>query len=67
MHPLLNIAIRAARAAGDIIVRNMDRVDRLKVVSKKNNDFVTEVDHKAEEAIIDILKQHKQFNKSKKQ
>ena len=57
MHPMLNIAIRAARAAGDIIVRNMDRIDRLKIVSKKNNDFVTEVDHKAENAIIDILKQ----------
>lgn len=56
MHPMLNIAIRAARAAGDIIVRNMDRLDRLKIVSKKNNDFVTEVDRKAEEAIIDILK-----------
>lgn len=57
MHPMLNIAIRAARAAGDIIVRNMDRIDRLKIVSKKNNDFVTEVDHKAEQAIIEILKQ----------
>ena len=57
MHPMLNIAIRAARAAGDIIVRNMDRIDRLKIVSKKNNDFVTEVDHKAEKAIIDILQQ----------
>jgi myo-inositol-1(or 4)-monophosphatase len=55
-HPMLNIAIRAARAAGDIIVRNMDRIDRLKVVSKRNNDFVTEVDQKAEEAIIDIIK-----------
>lgn len=54
---MLNIAIRAARAAGDIIVRNMDRIDRLKIVSKKNNDFVTEVDHKAEEVIIDTLKQ----------
>lgn len=57
MNPMLNMAVRAARAAGDIIVRNMDRLDRLKIVSKKNNDFVTEVDHKAEQAIIEILSQ----------
>ena len=57
MHPTVNIAVRAARAAGDIIVRNMDRIDRLKIVSKKTNDFVTEVDQKAEAAIIDVLQQ----------
>ncbi len=57
MHPMLNIAVRAARAAGNIIVRNMDRLDRLNIVSKKNNDFVTEVDHKAEAAIIDTIRQ----------
>jgi myo-inositol-1(or 4)-monophosphatase len=57
MHPTVNIAVRAARAAGDIITRNMDRIDRLKVTSKRNNDFVSEVDNKAEAAIIDILQQ----------
>jgi myo-inositol-1(or 4)-monophosphatase len=56
MHPLVNIAVRAARAAGDIIVRNMDRLDRLKVVTKQNNDFVSNVDHMAEQAIIDTIK-----------
>ena len=56
MHPMLNIAVRAARAAGNIIVRNMDRLDRLNIVSKQNNDFVTEVDHKAEAAIIDTIR-----------
>jgi myo-inositol-1(or 4)-monophosphatase len=53
---MLNIAVRAARAAGDIIVRNMDRLDRLKVVTKQNNDFVSNVDHMAEQAIIATLK-----------
>jgi len=57
MHPTVNIAVRAARAAGDIIVRSMDKIDRLTITSKGNNDFVTEVDRKAEEAIIDILRQ----------
>lgn len=57
MHPTVNIAVRAARAAGDIITRNMDRIDRLKITTKGNNDFVSEVDNKAEAAIIDILQQ----------
>jgi myo-inositol-1(or 4)-monophosphatase len=54
---MVNIAVRAARAAGNIIMRNMDRIDRLTVASKRSNDFVTEVDHQAEAAIIDVLKQ----------
>jgi myo-inositol-1(or 4)-monophosphatase len=57
MHPTVNIAVRAARAAGDIIVRNMDRVDRLKITTKKTNDFVSDIDKKAEDAVIDVLQQ----------
>lgn len=57
MHPTVNIAVRAARAAGDVIVRSMDKIDRLTISSKGNNDFVTEVDRKAESTIIDILRQ----------
>jgi myo-inositol-1(or 4)-monophosphatase len=57
MQPMLNIAVRAARAAGDIIVRNMDRLDRLKIVTKQNNDFVSNVDHMSEQAIISTIKQ----------
>lgn len=57
MQPMVNIAVSAARAAGNIIVRNMDRLDRIKVVTKQNNDFVTKVDLAAEEAIITTLKQ----------
>ena len=41
MQPLLNIAVRAARRAGDLIVRNVDRVPTLGVRSKSRNDFVT--------------------------
>ena len=52
MHPLLNIAVTAARKAGDIIVRHLDRVDRLAVKAKEHNDFVSQVDRLAEEEII---------------
>lgn len=57
MHPMLTIAIRAARAAGDIIVREMDRVSDLTIDSKNKNDFVSEVDRNAEDAIIHTIQQ----------
>ena len=56
MHPMLNIAIRAARAAGDSIVREMDRVSDISVDLKGKNDFVTEVDRQAEYIIIETIK-----------
>lgn len=52
MHAILNIAIRAARKAGDIIARSCDQVDQLKIMEKSENDFVSEVDQDAERAII---------------
>ena len=55
MHPHLNTAIRAARDAGSIIVRHIDRIDSLEITSKARNDFVSEVDRLAEEAIIKRL------------
>ena len=56
MHPTLNIAVRAARSAGNVIIRNLDRLDSLAVHSKDRNDFVTEVDQKAEQEIIYTLR-----------
>ena len=57
MHPLLNIAVTAARAAGSVIVRYLDRVDTLDVATKYMNEFVTQVDREAEAIIIaDIRK-----------
>lgn len=56
MHPMLNIAIRAARAAGDLIVRYVERLDTLSVTSKSRNDFVSEVDQQAEDVIIRTLR-----------
>ncbi len=57
LHPMLNVAIKAARAAGAIINRASMDLDILKINSKSPNDFVTEVDHAAEEIIIDTLLQ----------
>ena len=55
LHPMLNIAVKAARAAGAIINRAALDLDLLKVSTKGPNDFVSEVDQAAEQAIIDIL------------
>lgn len=56
MEPMLNIALRAARKAGELIERAMDRVDLLTIEEKGRNDFVSEIDRKAEAEIIYHLK-----------
>lgn len=56
MQPMVNIAVRAARAAGDVIVRRADRLDRVQVSSKGRNDFVSDVDRDAEAAIVHTLR-----------
>jgi myo-inositol-1(or 4)-monophosphatase len=57
MHPTLNIAIKAARRAGQIINRASLDVDKLKVTVKQQSDYVTEVDRAAENAIIEVLRE----------
>ena len=57
MHPALNIAIKAARRAGQVINRASNDLDLIKVSTKQPNDFVTEVDKAAEAAIIEILRE----------
>jgi myo-inositol-1(or 4)-monophosphatase len=56
MHPMVTIAVRAARRAGAIINRAAGNLDVLTVRHKSLNDLVSEVDRAAEEAIIDTLK-----------
>src|SRR6202790_3042082 len=58
MHPLLNIAVRAARRAGEVIVRSLVRLESLEVTSKGRNDYVSEIDRTAERDIIDIIHKH---------
>ncbi len=52
MQPLLNIAVTAARKAGAIITRSVDRLDTLSISAKGYNDYVSEVDRAAEQEII---------------
>ena len=54
---MLNTAVKAARKAGALINRASFDVDKLTVRSKQKNDFVSEVDHAAEEAIISVLRE----------
>ena len=56
MHPMLNIAVKAARRAGQIINRASLDLDLIEIRKKQQNDFVTEVDKAAEDAIIETLK-----------
>ena len=55
LHPMLNVAIKAARAAGAIINRAALDVESVRISQKQVNDFVTEVDHAAEQVIIETL------------
>jgi len=56
MHPMLNIAVKAARRAGSIIERAAVSGVALDVRAKRVNDFVTQVDRAAEEAVIDLVR-----------
>jgi len=56
MHPMLNTAIKAARRAGTIINRASLDLERLSVARKGPRDYVTEVDHASEEAIVEALR-----------
>ena len=56
MHPMLNTAVKAARRAGNIILRHVNQIDRLTIESKGRNDFVSEVDRQAESEIIHIIR-----------
>lgn len=55
LHPMLNVAIKAARAAGAVINRAALDVENVRVAQKQVNDFVTEVDQASERIIIETL------------
>jgi myo-inositol-1(or 4)-monophosphatase len=56
MHPLVNIAVGAARRAGEVIVRNLDRGGGITASEKSRNDFVSEVDRAAEQVLIATIR-----------
>lgn len=55
MHPMLTIAIRAARSAGDLINRAADNAGKLQIKQKGRNDYASEVDYRAEQEVIRII------------
>lgn len=56
MHPMINIAVRASRAAGNTIMRALEHLDSVAITEKSHNDFVTEVDKLAEQEIIQAIR-----------
>ena len=56
MHPMLNIAVRAARKAGNVIAKNYETPDAVEASQKGSNDFVTNVDREAERQIIEVIR-----------
>jgi myo-inositol-1(or 4)-monophosphatase len=56
LHPMLHTAVKAARRAGAVINRAANDLDAVRIQTKVQKDFVTEVDRAAEEAIIGILR-----------
>lgn len=55
MHPLINIAVKAARLAGKYIVESQGNVGNLTLIVKGRNDFATQVDQTAESLIIETI------------
>jgi len=56
MHGIINIALRAARDASDLIVQASDRLDRIRVFGKGENDFVTDIDQEAESILVSAIR-----------
>ncbi|MCI0517516.1 MAG: inositol monophosphatase [Woeseiaceae bacterium] len=58
MHALLNVAVMAAHSGGDTLIRSLNRLEKIKVEQKGRNDFVSEADRKAEQAVITVIRKH---------
>lgn len=58
MHAMLNVAVMAARRGGDSLIRNMNKVEKMRVEQKGRNDFVSEADHEAERHVIETIHKH---------
>ncbi|MDO5352928.1 MAG: inositol monophosphatase family protein [Succinatimonas sp.] len=55
MHPMLNIAVRAARSAGNLIARNIGQQSQLTIEEKNKDDLVTNIDKECEQTVAKIL------------
>lgn len=56
LQPAVNVMVKAARAGGGVLLRNMHKLDALNVVEKARHDYASEVDGLAEEAIVKELR-----------
>lgn len=56
IHPMLNVAIQAARKASRVILRYVDQVEQIEITQKSVNDYVTQVDKQSEEIILTEIK-----------
>ena len=57
MNPILNTALKAARRAGDMMVRASGNLSSLKINNKAFNDFVSDVDRESENIILQVLQE----------
>ena len=54
--PAVTVMVKAARLAGNVLLRNINKLDALNVVEKGRLDYASEVDADAEKAVIKELK-----------
>ena len=58
MNALQNVAVMAARRGGSVLLRHLNRLDKLRVEKKGHNDFVSDADRAAEAAVIEVIHKH---------
>ena len=58
MHALQNVAVMAARRGGAVLIRHLNKLDKIKVEKKGHNDFVSDADRAAEAAVIEEIHKH---------
>lgn len=56
MHPMLNIAVRAARKAGDFVAKSFEQTDKIETTKKGNNEFITNIEADAQYILVDMIK-----------
>lgn len=58
MHALQNVAVMAARRGGAVLLRHLNKLDKIRVEKKGHNDFVSDADRAAEAAVIEVIHKH---------
>ena len=58
MNALQNVAVMAARRGGSVLLRHLNRLDKVRVEKKGHNDFVSDADRAAEAAVIEVIQKH---------